>query len=402
MGSVEEHHDIVIVGGGICGLATALALHRKGIRSLVLEKYNTIRATGAAIGVFINAWRALDQLGVGAELRTKAVLVPENQDVWRNKNATRLNSCRKEELRCLKRNDLIETLYNNLPVNSVRFGCQIVAVGTDPLTSFPILYTHDGIIIKAKVLIGCDGSNSIISKSLGLKPPKSLTNCVIRGLTNYPNGHNIGNYFLRHLEGCMIFGRIPIDNNLVHWFVDWPYPDKEGPKDPKFIIELAIRQIKDYPAEMIEMVKNSDPASLTFTRIRYQTPWHLVLGNFCRGTITVAGDAMHVMGPFLGQGGGAALEDAVVLARSLAEMMPMGYFEANASDEELRKRTETALKNYVKERKLRVLRLAMQSVLVGLLMSSPSKVKRLVSLVLLILFFGGPALSHTQFDCGHL
>lgn len=52
-------------------------LHRKGIKSLVLEKYDTIRATGAAIGVFINAWRALDQLGVGAELRRKAVLVPE-------------------------------------------------------------------------------------------------------------------------------------------------------------------------------------------------------------------------------------------------------------------------------------------------------------------------------------
>ncbi|PUZ60969.1 hypothetical protein GQ55_4G227900 [Panicum hallii var. hallii] len=37
----EEIHGIVIIGGGICGLATALALRRKGLSSLVLEKSDT-------------------------------------------------------------------------------------------------------------------------------------------------------------------------------------------------------------------------------------------------------------------------------------------------------------------------------------------------------------------------
>lgn len=46
---------------------------RKGIRSVVLERSNTLRATGAAIIVHPNGWRALDQLGVASHLRETAI-----------------------------------------------------------------------------------------------------------------------------------------------------------------------------------------------------------------------------------------------------------------------------------------------------------------------------------------
>ncbi|KAG6513885.1 hypothetical protein ZIOFF_024222 [Zingiber officinale] len=77
MSSIEEHHGVVVLGGGICGLATALALQRKGIKSLVLEKSNKLRSSGAAIGIWANGWRALDQLMVGSELRPKAIPLSE-------------------------------------------------------------------------------------------------------------------------------------------------------------------------------------------------------------------------------------------------------------------------------------------------------------------------------------
>lgn len=47
-----EEAEIVIVGGGIGGLATALALHKKGLESVVLERSESIRTTGSAIGIF--------------------------------------------------------------------------------------------------------------------------------------------------------------------------------------------------------------------------------------------------------------------------------------------------------------------------------------------------------------
>lgn len=52
-----------------------LSEYRKGIASVVLEKSETLRSDGAAIGVHANGWRALEQLGVAAELRETADLI---------------------------------------------------------------------------------------------------------------------------------------------------------------------------------------------------------------------------------------------------------------------------------------------------------------------------------------
>ncbi|KAK1300456.1 hypothetical protein QJS10_CPB13g01097 [Acorus calamus] len=66
-------NDILIVGAGICGLATALALHRKGLKSIVLERSNALRSDGGALSMYNNGWHVLDQLGIATELRENAV-----------------------------------------------------------------------------------------------------------------------------------------------------------------------------------------------------------------------------------------------------------------------------------------------------------------------------------------
>ncbi|XP_038989533.1 monooxygenase 1-like isoform X2 [Phoenix dactylifera] len=354
MGSKEEHHDIVIVGGGICGLATALALHR-------------IR------------------------------------DMWLHKNKLQVTSCRKEELRCLKRSDLIETLAKNLPTQSVRFGCQIVAVESDPITSFPVLYTNDGATIKAKVLIGCDGSNSVVAKSLGLQAPKVFPISAVRGFTSYSDGHSFDSHFIRLRGDGVLLGRLPVDEKLVYWFVGRlsPSQDSDVRKVPELIKEFTLETIREFPPEIIEMVKHCDSSSLSLTHIWYRAPWHLLFANFWQGTMTVAGDAMHVMGPFLGQGGSAGLEDAIVLARCLSQEMPMGP-EGAISDRELCRRIGRAMSKYVNERRLRVMRLSAQSYLTGSVVVASSWVKKLVCLAILVVFLGGGLLSHTNYDCGSL
>lgn len=59
----------VVAGAGIAGLATALALHQRGIPVRVLEAGPNLRAEGTAIGLWDNAWRALDVLGVADAVR---------------------------------------------------------------------------------------------------------------------------------------------------------------------------------------------------------------------------------------------------------------------------------------------------------------------------------------------
>ncbi|CAL5416729.1 unnamed protein product [Camellia sinensis] len=95
----------------------------RGMTSIVLERAETLRTTGASIGMQSNGWQALNQLGVGLKLRQTAIPV----------------------LRIL-----VKTLANELPVGTIRFGCQIIDVQMDPLASLPILQLNDGTVIKAK------------------------------------------------------------------------------------------------------------------------------------------------------------------------------------------------------------------------------------------------------------
>src|SRR5918994_4247774 len=66
---------VVIAGGGIGGLAAALALARKGFRSIVLEQAQQFGEIGAGIQIAPNAWHALDALGVGQLVKKEAVFI---------------------------------------------------------------------------------------------------------------------------------------------------------------------------------------------------------------------------------------------------------------------------------------------------------------------------------------
>ena len=71
----RNEKPVVIAGGGIGGLAAALALARKGFRSVVLEQAPQFGEIGAGIQIAPNAWHALDALGVGALVKKEAVFV---------------------------------------------------------------------------------------------------------------------------------------------------------------------------------------------------------------------------------------------------------------------------------------------------------------------------------------
>jgi salicylate hydroxylase len=66
---------VVIAGGGIGGLAAALALARKGFKSVVLEQAPEFGEIGAGIQIAPNAWHALDALGVGQLVKKQAVFI---------------------------------------------------------------------------------------------------------------------------------------------------------------------------------------------------------------------------------------------------------------------------------------------------------------------------------------
>jgi 2-polyprenyl-6-methoxyphenol hydroxylase-like FAD-dependent oxidoreductase len=161
-------------------------------------------------------------------------------------------------------------------------------------------------------------------------------------------------------------------------------------KDVSATKDFMLEKLRGCAPEIVEMVQDSDPESLNVVNsIRYRPPWQVALGTFHRGAVTVAGDAMHAMGPFIGQGGSAALEDAVVLARSLSRAA------AGAGGH------GAAVREYVRERRPRVALLSLESFLAGTLLRARSLVGKLACLAVLALL-GTRSLRHADYDCGRL
>ncbi|KAI7736364.1 hypothetical protein M8C21_014196 [Ambrosia artemisiifolia] len=186
-----------------------------------MERSESLRnVTGAAIGIRPNGWRALDQLGIGESLRHTAVRLQRARELS-------LDGGREKEIsmvpwggetRCLRRKDLIDTLYNALPQGTIKFGCQLESIKLNTYSTKPVLRFVDGSSIIAKVVIGCDGAKSIIADFLNLKPTRMFPSSAIRGLTNYPNGHSFENEFARFWKDNILVGIIPVDNNLMKNF----------------------------------------------------------------------------------------------------------------------------------------------------------------------------------------
>ncbi|KAK7263828.1 hypothetical protein RJT34_31425 [Clitoria ternatea] len=391
--------DIVIVGGGLCGLATALALHRKSIRSLVLERSETLRSTGAAILVQANGWRALDQLGVGSTLRQTSLLIQGGKFIPLNDpEAKEIPFGISQEFRCIKRTDLIKALANSLPVGTIHTRCQVLSIELDPLTQFPQLMLSNGSILQAKVVIGCDGVNSAIANMFGLHKTRLLffSTSVARGFTNYPKGHEYASEFVMMCRDQVQLGRIPVSDTLVYWFITrlWNSQDSTIAKDPVLIRQSLMESMKGYPVEAMDMIRNCKLNSLHLTELKYRPPWDLLFNNFRKGTVTIAGDAMHASGPFIAQGGSASIEDAVVLARCLAQKM-------QTSSNTKKNMFEEAFDQYLKERKMRIFWLSLHTFLVGKKLDTQSSIVRFIILAFMAVLFRDPDW-HSRFDCGKL
>jgi 2-polyprenyl-6-methoxyphenol hydroxylase-like FAD-dependent oxidoreductase len=250
-------------------------------------------------------------------------------------------------------------------------------------------------------------ANSVVAKYLGLGSPSHLPLLIMLGLTSYPHGHPFGTQFLRFAGNGFAVGRLPVTENLVHFFVSRPSPST-GITTESAAREYVLEKLQDCPDEIADMVRRCDAAETkTLTKVWYRSPWQVLLGRFQRGTVTVAGDAMHVMGPYIGQGGSAALEDAVVLARTLSRSVPEGVVAvvhgngSTRSRELQEKKISAALGEYVRERRARLFMLSLESYVIGTLRMAKSLLKKIACVAMLTLL-GSESRRHANCDCGPL
>ncbi|CAN1298818.1 Monooxygenase 2 [Linum perenne] len=362
-----EEEQVVIVGAGIAGLATAVALNRVGIPSLVLERSEELRTTGAALTLFPNAWLALDALGVSHKLNS---LYPPCS----GGSVTDVSTGAVREVsfsggpRPLHRKALLQALAEELPPNSIRFSSHLTSIESGDGTH-AIVHLKDGTTIKSKILIGCDGLHSVVAQWLGLSAPVHSGRSAVRGLAVYPQGHGFGNSVRQYVDSGKRAGG------------QFTYDPKEIQED------VLTNYAADFPQLYLDVVRHSDLSSLSWAPLMLRYPWNIVTGSLSKGNVTVAGDAMHPMTPDLGQGGGAALEDAVVLGRHIGQKsLEVGK----------------ALDGYVKERKWRAAGLVAGAYVSGWVQQGGSNWWRRLARFVYYKYLTRLVVRFVQYDCGKL
>ncbi|XXG40374.1 hypothetical protein AAC387_Pa01g1109 [Persea americana] len=403
---METVEDIVIVGAGISGLATALGLHRIGLRSLVLESSESLRVTGYAFTTWTNAWKALDALGIGDYLRQQHGQIQGLVSVSSVTGVTTAQmslmeqgKCGNHEVRCVMRNILLETLVKELPQGTIRFGSKVVSL--EQTKSLVHVHLADGSILKTKVLVGCDGVNSVVSKWLGLKKPAFTGRSAIRGLAEFPDGHGYKPEFLLHFGDGFRAGFLPCNDKTIYWFFTY-LPSSQLAKDmeddPAKKKQFVFSKLQNVPKEIIDALEKTEVEAFYSTPLRFRFPWNVLWGDICKGGVCVAGDALHPMTPDLGQGGCSALEDGVTLARCLGEALLGKHKEGGGEYDMIKK----GLEKYAKERRWRGFELIATAYVLGFMQQSDGVVINFLRDKCFSGLMAGMYLKRADFDCGKL
>jgi salicylate hydroxylase len=334
---------IGINGGGVGGLAAAIALRQAGHTVEVYEQATNYNRVGADINLTPNAVRALDSLGVGPALRETAARPTHRiSRTWDSGEETsRLEMAEAAEQKygapqlTIHRADLLNALRGQLPDDVVLLGHRIEAIDTSGVK--PRVAFANGTIRTVDALVGADGIHSPTRAALfGAEYPQftglvSYRAVVDRTKLDLPNldaftkwwgptpDLQIVTFPLNRGRETFVFATTAQD--------DWRHESWTMPGD---VDELRKTYAGFYP-EARALLDACESVTKSALYVREPLPvWSV-------GRVTLLGDACHPMVPFMAQGACMAVEDAVVLGRAMSGVGEANIEKAFACYENARK-----------------------------------------------------------------
>jgi salicylate hydroxylase len=317
----RNQDPVLVAGGGIGGLAAALALARKGFRSIVLEQAQQFGELGAGIQIAPNAWHALDALGVGQLVKKEAVFVEHLLmfDGVTGEKVIDIPLDRRFARRFANpyavthRADIHGSLLDGckaLPeLIELRTSSRVAAFASEG--SAVSVDLADGSRIRGCALVGADGGRSVIREKIVGDPLPPVTGHMcyraVLAIDEVPKdlrlpaatlwaGHNthIVHYPLR---GWKLF-------NLVATVIG---KHTSGGHNELATPEEALPFFSHYCDKIMSLMRT--PKEFRRWMLLYRQP----VDNWTQGRVALLGDAAHFMLQYMAQGAAMAMEDAVAL-----------------------------------------------------------------------------------------
>ena len=301
--------QFLVIGAGIAGLATAVALQRRGHDVTVLES-RADTASGAGISIWPNALAALDHIGLGDAVRDSGGRVTAGAMRWRDGTWLRRPSRERivealgEPLVVVRRSVLNDVLAGALESGTLRTG--VTARGIEATADGVRVTLSDSTTRDAAAVIGADGTHSVVARHLnGPLNNRYVGYTAWRGIAGVAIDPSLAGETLGPGREC---GHVPLGPDHTYWFATERTP--EGGRAAAGELAYLKSEFGSWAEPLPQLLAATDPDVVLRNDLFDRDQARV----WSQGPIVLVGDAAHPMRPHLGQGGCQGLEDAAILA----------------------------------------------------------------------------------------
>lgn len=310
--------NVVIVGAGIGGLTTGIAMKQAGYQVEIYDRVTELRPAGAGISLWSNGVKVLNRLGLGEKLA--AIGGEMNAMEYRSHTDERLSYVDLHPLfeqvgqrpYPVARADLQTMLLEEFGPENVHLGMPCVAVEQDDTSATAIF--ANGHRATGDLVIGADGVHSAVRAHV-------LGRSVERRYARYVNWNGLvpadpelcdKNCWVIYVGDSKRASMMPVGGDRLYFFFGAPMA--EGTQvDPAHRRDELAKIFQGWPSRVQKLIDTLDPTTTNRLEIGDIDP----LDRLVRGRIALLGDSAHATTPTLGQGGCQAIEGAEVMTRYL-------------------------------------------------------------------------------------
>jgi salicylate hydroxylase len=324
---------VAIIGGGIGGLSTAVALRATGAHVQVFEQARQLSEVGAGLGLQPNGRRVLVRLGLGEEINRIGARLKGFRICRPDGSVVSAETYPEGVMQLgVHRADMVAVLAAALPQGVVHTGHRCVRFSQ--YDEFAVVSFDNGVSVKADVVIAADGIHSVLQRYVvdatvpvfsgtvayrGLIPASRLQGWPEYLVSWGGGGKHLLVFPVRGGELLNYVGFVPADEHMRE---SW-----SAPGDPA----ILAAEFADWNPQARRLLAHVDT---TFTWGLYDRE---PLTRWTQGRLCLLGDAAHAMLPHMGQGANQAIEDAMALATFLRRASAADVPEALTRYETLRR-----------------------------------------------------------------